>query len=303
MLTRWAGLKDKVNQLIPCGQPQDDETPCPRHFRLTDVRNAAKKKKQIQCQGCLNGADPLELLVGIGRGNDPVAERLDRLDKNLQAGFEGIRQDIQLTQRTLLRALSDISKDAPRLFSMWPKAGDKSFLERFDPRKIGKQTYEVWLWCEHCEQPHPVKRYEKDVASEWLVKIAPIAKAVATVLKAAIPIAGGGLGLYLDQIGASKEDKKDIKERIESMSKLAEKCLTGELDTGRERKELKDSLSAPEGASLREFHNLLRELDTNDHWGDLRPTTTNEGDYLWMCEKHYKEFNPGLITIPVAAPK
>ena len=153
------------------------------------------------------------------------------------------------------------------------------------------------------EQPHPVKRYEVEIASEWLVKIAPYAKAIATTIKVLLSVSGVGLGVYLDRIGASREDKKDIKERVETMSKLAEKCFAGDLDTGRERKELTDGFSAPEGAALREFHAMLREIDKSSNWGDLRPTSTKEGDYLWMCPEHYKLFNPGLITIPTAAPK
>jgi internalin A len=63
-----------------------------------------------------------------------------------------------------------------------------------------------------------------------------------------------------------------------------------------------DGFSAPEGAALREFHAFLRDIDKASHWGDLRPTPTKEGDYLWLCPEHHKEFNPGLITVPGAAP-
>ncbi len=132
-------------------------------------------------------------------------------------------------------------------------------------------------------------------------KIAPYAKLIATTIKVGLPVIGGGLGLWLEHIGTSKEDQKEIAERIEAMSKLAEKCLSGDLEAGHKREAGSDGLNAPEGAALREFHSMLREIDKSSHWGDLRPTPTKEGDYLWLCPEHHREFNPGLITIP--APK
>jgi hypothetical protein len=275
VLPRWKGLKDKVRQLIPCGQTRKDGKPCDRFFCLPDLKAAAKDEEPLQCNGCRKMADVSLLLAGIGVRQEPIMAQMSAL---LDEKLEPLRQLFQHGQRTLLRALTNISKDAPRLFSMWPKATeDKSWWERLDPRKLGTRTYEVWLWCEHCEQPHPVKRYEVSIPAEWMVKIAPYTKMIATAIKVGLPVLGAGLGIYLDQIGASKEDKKDIKERIEQMSKLAEKCLSGELDTDHKRKELTDGFSAPEGAALREFHTLLRDIDKPNHWGDLRPTPTNGG--------------------------
>ncbi|MBN9120904.1 MAG: leucine-rich repeat domain-containing protein [Planctomycetes bacterium] len=303
VLPRWKGLEGKVRQLIPCGQTRRDGSPCDRYFCLPDLKDAAANDEPLQCNGCRKMADVSRLLAGIGVREEPLVNQISvLLDEKFQAQTELIRQLFAHNLRLQLRAFSNVSKDAPRLFSMWPKATeDKSWWERLDPRKLGTRAYEVWLWCEHCEQPHPVKRYEVSIPAEWLVKIAPYAKMIATAIKVGLPAIGGGLGIYLDRLGASKEDKKDIADRIDKMSKLAEKCLSGDLETGHKREELTDGLSAPDGAALREFHKLLRDIDKDSHWGDLRPTATKEGDYLWMCPEHHKEFNPGLITIPTAA--
>ncbi|HEY1191855.1 MAG TPA: COR domain-containing protein, partial [Gemmata sp.] len=299
VIPRWEGLKDKVVRLIPCGQTRKDHTPCDRHFALSDLKAAAADDEPLQCNGCRKMADVARLLSGIGIRQEPILEQMGALfDEKL----EPLKQLFQHGQRTLLRALSSTSKNAPRLFSMWPKATeDKSWWEWANPTQLGTHTYEVWLWCEHCEQPHPVKRYEVPVPAEWLVKIAPYAKLIATAIKVGLPAIGGGLGLYLDRLGASKEDKKDLADRIDKMSKLAEKCLTGDLDLSHKREAMSDGLSAPDGAALREFHTLLRDIDKSNNWGDLKATATKEGDYLWLCPEHYKEFNPGLITIPVVS--
>ena len=296
VLPRWKGLKDKVRQQIPCGQNRKDGSPCDRFFDLPDLKAAAADDEPLQCNGCRKMADVSRLLAGIGVRQEPIVEQMRAV---MQEELEPLKQLFQHGQRMLLRALTNVSKDAPRLFSMWPKATeDKSWLEWLDPRQLGTRTYEVWLWCEHCEQPHPVKRYEVPIAAEWVVKIAPYAKVIATALKVGLPVFGAGVGIYLDQIGASKDDKKVIADRIDKMSKLAEKCLPGDLEAGRKRNEMTDGLSTPDGAALREFHTLLRDIDTANHWGDLRPTPTKEGDYLWLCPEHHKLFNPGLITIP-----
>lgn len=49
-----------------------------------------------------------------------------------------------------------------------------------------------------------------------------------------------------------------------------------------------------EGAGLRQLQALLKELDKSHDWGGLRCTLTPTGDYLWLCPKHYHEYDPGL---------
>ena len=50
----------------------------------------------------------------------------------------------------------------------------------------------------------------------------------------------------------------------------------------------------PVGAELREFHDLLEAEAKGRRWGGLRRVPTKTGDYLWVCPKHYAEFDPAL---------
>ena len=58
--------------------------------------------------------------------------------------------------------------------------------------------------------------------------------------------------------------------------------------------------SRAEGAALREFHDLLRQLDKDRTrtWGGLQRVTTPAGDILWVCPQHYKEYDRGLPKVP-----
>ncbi len=59
------------------------------------------------------------------------------------------------------------------------------------------------------------------------------------------------------------------------------------------------AISHVEGAGLREFHALLKEIDKKQTWGGLRRVTAKAtGDVLWVCRKHYKIYDPGLPKLP-----
>ena len=225
----------------------------------------------------------------------------DLKTRSPEENLVSLQQLFQYSQRTLLRAMGTGSRQAPRLFSIWPKLADGMLARTWQwmtgPGPLDSLTYEVWLWCEHVEKPHPVKRYEISVTAEWLRKVAPYAKLIATTLKAGLPFLIAELGLYLDRIGAS-EDKKEIADRIDRMNKLAEQSSSADLGTRFNSARIPGELTVPEAAGLREFHALLAMIDPASHWGDLRPTMTKEGDYLWLCPEHHREFDPGLITIP-----
>jgi hypothetical protein len=44
------------------------------------------------------------------------------------------------------------------------------------------------------------------------------------------------------------------------------------------------------GAALRALRDMLDEVDKNHVWGGLSRTVTPEGDILWLCDEHRKEY-------------
>lgn len=53
-----------------------------------------------------------------------------------------------------------------------------------------------------------------------------------------------------------------------------------------------------EGADFRALRELLLELDPARLFSGLRWVLTPEGDYLWICPPHYREYDPGLPKLP-----
>ena len=46
------------------------------------------------------------------------------------------------------------------------------------------------------------------------------------------------------------------------------------------------------GSALRALHEFLKEKDKQKTWGHLSRVKTPEGDILWLCEHHKREFYP-----------
>jgi internalin A len=57
-----------------------------------------------------------------------------------------------------------------------------------------------------------------------------------------------------------------------------------------------------EGEGLYFLRMLLVELDPSRVFGDLRRVLDAAGDYLWVCEDHYSEYDPGLPILPGVRP-
>ena len=44
-------------------------------------------------------------------------------------------------------------------------------------------------------------------------------------------------------------------------------------------------------AYSRALYDLMLEIDPHKQWGGLNCVLTPEGEYLWLCERHAKEYN------------
>ena len=82
------------------------------------------------------------------------------------------------------------------------------------------------------------------------------------------------------------------------MEKCAGALPGGELETLGGGERATGFFKRPEGAELREFHDLLKAEVKGRTWGGLRRVGTKTGDYLWLCPKHYAEFDPALPEVP-----
>jgi hypothetical protein len=120
---------------------------------------------------------------------------------------------------------------------------------------------------------------------------------VARVLKTIIPIAGSVVKATVDEALL-----KEIGPKLELMDKITSTSLKDELGAkAAPNRGYVGTVSEAEGASLRELHALLMELDTKKCWGGLRRTLSPTGEYLWLCPEHFQKFEPGLPTLPYAS--
>jgi internalin A len=332
---RWPGLKDRYHLSVPCPSPVDGKD-CRGRFELAALRDfKADGDTNIRCQACRIRQPTDPLLTGHASVN--LVEEFARIQDNFQqaderreefaavASAERDQMQEQLREllsrqaesfRLVLKSLESESRDAPRLFSLIADDWDKWLTYRLDPRYWGKAPYRLTLWCEMPDHQHPLcevgetgdkgdaarGEYVFTRPGEFLQQIGPLARFTAQTLKLTLPLVGAaatvGLGTAAPAVA------------LKLMEKMADTTLAGFADTsdpaallGEQTDELRDP-SRPfrrgaGGASLRELHTLLHELDKSKRWGNLRRVfDKSSGDHLWLCHKHRLVLNPALPVLP-----
>ena len=132
-----------------------------------------------------------------------------------------------------------------------------------------------------------------------------LARFAAQTLKLTLPLVGAAATAGLGVVPAVAA--------LKLMEKMADTTLAGFADTsdpaallGEQTDELRDPSRAfrrqAGGASLREMHTLLHELDKSKRWGNLRRVfDKSSGDYLWLCHEHRLVLNPALPVLQKAS--
>ena len=131
------------------------------------------------------------------------------------------------------------------------------------------------------------------------MRISPYAALVLKTLKLVVPIAGALAGVEM-----TEEQFKQAQREVDLMKALVDK-LPAQLND--EELELSQDqpagqLTSAEGAALRGLRALLLEHDPMRAFGDLRRVQAPSGDFLWVCNIHYPEYDPGLPIVPGSEP-
>lgn len=330
---RWPGLEGRYHLSVPCPSPVDNGG-CRGRFELAFLRKHKanpKRGAEVPCQACDEWHDVGMLLTGHASVNlveefGHLHERLDYAERQraklaaaASAEREAMLQELLSRQaesfRLVLKSLESESRDAPRLFTLIADDWDNWLLYRLDPRYWRKAPYRLTLWCEMPDQQHPLceigetgdkgdanrGEYVFTRPGEWLQQFGPLARFTAQTLKLTLPLAGAvaaGLGaLPLTGI-------------LTLMEKMADTALAGVSDAtdpaaliGEQAEAMPDPSGAfrrqAGGASLRELHALLGELDKSRRWGNLRRVfDKSSGDHLWLCQQHRLVLNPALPVLP-----
>jgi hypothetical protein len=282
---RWPGLD--YHLFIPC--PGHDGSPCPGQFPLDGLLliRQTGQTGTVPCMGCGQVHEISALLTGFTTPSRPLAAELEQLRRDTSAQVSDI---IDMVRR-VHRVVSTEVADCPRLFtlaSVRPAAVSKR-------ARIYQHHYRLTLWCEHPADQHPweMAAYDLDPAKEWPTRIAPYAVLVFRTLQLIVPAAGAVTiaamppaqqpvaQAYLQAMGTILDDLPGTAERP-PVSGLTE---------------APGQLTAAEGESLRALRAIIFEHDPLRAFGGFRRVQAPSGDLLWVCEKHYPHYDPGLPVI------
>jgi internalin A len=261
----WPGLEYRL--AVPCPSRLDDRA-CEGRFDLDALRDFKREGDEtIRCQDCRQRQYIDKLLVGFEPPSIDLRARLDELQASVDTARREQREyashAAQLARITL-KAMSSETRDCPRLFTLLPE--DLGIIDRL---VFGKTGMRLTLWCERPDQEHPVCVIGSGGVGEWvikqpkgwLVKIAPYAKMVATLLGATVPIAAD-----IAKVAVDPKLLEDLEGKIDLMQTLTDKLLEvgkelGELSSHdlvhRELDEPYSLMHTAEGAELRQLYSLL----------------------------------------------
>jgi hypothetical protein len=289
----WEGLCCDV--MVPCLNPQ----PCLGLFEVPKlIENKKRGRPEQPCPVCNEWQSIDALLL-----NAPAARPISLPD--LQAEFVAIKYKldevnantrsilsrVDKTYTDLLQVLTDEAKEGPRLFSLRPV--DAGFLGK--PKWIS-QKFHLVLWCEHSRMPLFILNndpksgvYQLDLPRDWVVKAAPVLKALTVTLSLVLPVASSATKLIMDP---------KVYDSLEDQLKFGEDCFDAVLKGGEKvgawlGKD--DSLDLPqgpitraEGAVLRELQAFLKEKDPG--FGGLVRVLDKQQKFMWVHPQYAKEY-------------
>ena len=291
---RWPGL-EKPRLYIPCPGLKMDGAPCPGMFPLEGVlRQREGGQRTVTCMECPAAPEISVLLTGFTA--PPLETKLDQVHEEVASlrtdvtSVHGLAAVIADTVRRVHRMLSTEVTDCPRLFTFAPHRPSGSKRAR-----VYQDHYRLTLWCEHPGYEHPWEpgTYDLDVTKERLARIVPYAILVIRTLQLIVPLADA-VAVALQPVA----QRDDLKSRL-AITEAAIAALPATTEA-----QMEDALGQPtgqlteaQGKALRALRTIIFERDPLGDFGGLRRVQAPSGDFLWVCEKHYPDYDPGLPII------
>ena len=261
---------------------------------------------KIMCSVCGNfyEIDPLiisvnrspgiqDVLTEIKRGQREISEALlngfQSMDTKLRHGLSQIDEQFKV----LLAVLNDPAKEGPRLFSLEPV--NPKF---WDKPKWISQKFRLTLWCEHARLPVSLIEnnnrgvYELELTQDWIIKVAPLLKVIATTLQLTLPVVAPTIKMMTEDTAY-----KDFEKQLEFGIKLSDSAIKSSehvvdwLNTGNQIKtEQSYHFIKAQGALLRILHGILKQVDPNGEFGGLVRVQNKRHEFLWVHPKNEHEY-------------
>lgn len=307
---RWPGLAYQLR--VPClYRDVGRSRPCPGSFELDTLRRQrGTGTATVLCQACGRTQNIGRLLTGVATSTRPGHavdaardEQLDHLEDSLK---EWIDERLGTTEREIAARIAEAAAKIRKELRGWtgqyeesagcPRLFTLTSLGKYGTSKlaIGRDAYELTLWCEYLGQPHPwpKARYKVHRTADWLVGFAPHALRVLRLLHLALQLTVPGMTL------AGGADYKTVAERLDAMGKLLSPLPTRLPDQPADPG-LAGRPEPAEGSGLRALRALLDTVDAARHYGGLQVAHTPAEDAIWVCPAHYHHYNPGLPSLPL----
>ncbi|MDO9303375.1 MAG: COR domain-containing protein, partial [Anaerolineales bacterium] len=283
----WEGLRCEIT--VPCLNP----IPC---FGLLEVRKLIESKQKNRhehpCPICNEWQDIETLLRNAPAASKPISievlerqlssieNKLDTVDVNVRR----IRSQADKNFDDLIRIFTDEAKEGPRLFSLFPL--DRS---HFNPKNWIREKFRLVLWCEHSRLPLPALNGEKskkgvydlDLDREWFKKSAPYLKLLTGTLGMVLPVASSAVKIALDKTAYELiEEQLNFGKSIIDAT-LGEATKIGEFMGAADSSTLDHGVAIRgDGATLREFHTLLKAVDKAEKFGGLVRVMNKRQEFL-----------------------
>jgi hypothetical protein len=285
-LARYDGLK--VRQLRPC-PGNDNGKPCAHEFdvaRLEAYLQRTPPRLKITCPDCETEVDVRELLYGYTPSDemdlsqqDIVLAEIRRISALQSQEARQLRTEFaRLAERNFRMQQVIRAPQCPTVFTLAPV--ESGWLH--NPLSI---NMELQLVCQHPDHWHPVSsgHYEFSLPRAELQKWLPHMRRATRILKILSPMFGPA-----ESPAAKAVSVVDGLDKMSHFMSLV--ALDDTVDnTWAREKEISGSLQA-EGADLRSLEALLDHLDPARIWGGLSCVFTPEGDSLWLCSEHRREW-------------
>ncbi len=290
----WPGLEGRYAFTVPCRGQQKDQ-PCKGTFVIKALRTfQAQGIKEIPCQICYSTQNISQLLLGFeDKGVELHAEiaalhdHIDVRADDLHIHIEGLASRLANYVMAIMQSMANEAKHGPRLFTLEPVEQQGSILRR---RPIFSNEFRLRLLCEAPDHQHTVTEsgdgpgvYTFDAQAEWFQRIIPYANFLVDMLRTVLPVVGPAVEAYFGYAVDA-----NWKNRVSMMKALADQVMPMLANYPGDHLQV-GLITELERSGLLALHAFLREVDPTQANLGLKRVPTYTGDYLWLCDKHFRD--------------
>ncbi|MCX6378611.1 MAG: hypothetical protein NT023_03915 [Armatimonadetes bacterium] len=287
--------------MVPCNCSPN----CTHRYNLKNLENRLNRKGIIECEVTAIDVNVASLLYGIGHHTQPayLEAKFNALDRR----FDQLDLEVANWRRDFLKEFRNEQRleesRCPNVFVLRekPLENEASLYEQGKERvsRLSHRPLELHLCCQYPKQWHLTEeggKYPIQQPREYIKTLAPVVSKLVTILKYTTPLVGATIGAFSTELAeAMKHDFKFMEAWVKALPDIGKEEYFEQLEIGSDqpyyREELSpDRVSPVRGADLRPLKVMLEKLDDQKIWGGLTWTPTPEGDYLWLCKEHAKEF-------------